>query len=47
MSGSTGSLARLTTPVQPQWSQSSESSSGTQRLPGWSQRYAPPMSVRA
>ena len=45
--GSTGSLARLTTPLCPQSAQPTESSSGSQRPAAGFHRYAPPMSVRA
>ncbi len=38
LSGSAESEARLTTPDQPQWSQSTQSSSGVHCLPAWSQR---------
>src|SRR5690348_5877129 len=45
--GSTGSVARLATPLSPQLVKPTQSSSGTQRFVVASSRYAPPMSVRA
>ncbi|MEO3929065.1 hypothetical protein ABGB07_35190 [Micromonosporaceae bacterium B7E4] len=43
----TGSLARLSTPFQPQWSQPTQSGMGFQVLVLWFHRYAPPTSVGA
>ena len=45
--GLTGSVASDRTPLWPQSSQPTWSSSGIQRFVRWSRRYAPPMSVRA